>query len=56
MEPIWITVAEARRVTSLGLTKFYALVNDGTIQTVKLGKRRLVKVASLKALGEGRSQ
>lgn len=53
MEQTVVSVAEARAMTRLGTTKLYELFNDGTIETVHLGRRRLVKVRSIrKLLGE----
>jgi hypothetical protein len=46
-EPITISVAEAKRVSGLGLTKLWELIGNGTLQTVCVGRRRLVIFASL---------
>jgi excisionase family DNA binding protein len=35
-------VQTARRRIGVGLTKFYELINNGQIRTVKIGSRRLV--------------
>jgi len=49
---ITATISEACEMSGLGKTKLYELIGNGTIQTTKIGRRRLVKVASLKvALG-----
>jgi excisionase family DNA binding protein len=50
MEPLLVTVREGLRLTGLGNTKFYELVKDGTIETVKVGRRTLPTYASLKKL------
>lgn len=47
MEKITCTVNEACASLSLGRSKFYELVKAGEIDTVKIGTRTLVKVASL---------
>ena len=48
--PITVTVNEALRLTGLGRTKTYELINDGTIKTIKIGSRRLVIYKSLEEL------
>jgi Helix-turn-helix domain len=52
-EPITVSVAEAMRLSGLGLTKIYELINDGRVKTVKVDQRRLVVYASLKAFLTG---
>jgi hypothetical protein len=52
-EPITIPIKEALRISGLGLTKIYELINDGRVQTVKIDNRRLVIYESLKALLSG---
>lgn len=49
-EPISVTVAHACRVTGLGKTKLYELMKDGVVISAMVGGRRIVQVASLKAL------
>lgn len=41
------SVAEACSMVGLGRTKFYELIDDGTVETTKIGRRRLVRVPSL---------
>jgi excisionase family DNA binding protein len=36
------SVPVARRRLNVGLTKFYELINNGELRTVKIGARRLV--------------
>lgn len=45
-----VSVAEAQSLTRLGMTKLYELFNDGTLKTVKVGRRRLVKIDSIRRL------
>jgi len=47
MEKLTCTVKEALAALSLGRSKFYELVGAGEIDTIKIGTRTLVKVASL---------
>lgn len=51
-----VSVPEACRITSLGKSTLYGLISDGTISTVKIGKRRLVILASLEGLVARASQ
>ena len=50
MEPITVTIAGAKRVTGLGTTKLYELINEGKLSTVKVGRRTLVRTDSIRAL------
>lgn len=50
LKPITVTVETALKVSGLGRTKFYELINEGTIKTITIGRRRLVVFASLEAL------
>ena len=50
MEPLTTTIDGALKATGLGRTKFHALVNEGRIETIKIGTRTLVKVDSLRRL------
>lgn len=52
MEPITVTIDGAKKATGLGVTKLYELINEGKLQTVKVGRRTLVKVASIRAMLE----
>jgi hypothetical protein len=49
---IWVSPKEACRISSLGMTRLYELLNDGTIKSRKLGGKRLVLHESLCRLGE----
>lgn len=46
---ITATVREACEMSGLGKTKLYELIGNGTIQSTTVGRRRLVKVDSLKS-------
>lgn len=52
MEQVLCTVAEAKAAARVGHTKFYQLVGEGKIQTVKCGRRRLVLCSSIRDLPE----
>lgn len=46
-------IPEACRITGLGRTTLYNLINTGRVKAVTVGRRRLVLVDSLRALIEG---
>jgi excisionase family DNA binding protein len=52
LEPLTVTVQEARRLTGLGNTTLYRLIGEGKLRTVKVGARTLVIYPSLKLLLE----
>lgn len=50
IQPLLVSVDEAATALRLGRTKVYALMGAGVISFIKIGKRRLVPVSSLRAL------
>ena len=53
MEPLTISISAACYLSSFGKTKLYDLINSGKLETIRIGRRRLVKVSSLhKLIGE----
>jgi excisionase family DNA binding protein len=50
MEPLTLTIADARRALGIGNTKLYQLIKTGQLDTIRLGRRRLVRTASLHRL------
>lgn len=52
LKPITVTVDNALKISGLGRTKFYELVNKGVIKTTTIGRRRLVVYASLEELAQ----
>ena len=56
MEPICASVNDTARVLGIGRTKVYELINAGQLETVKIGRRTLVRTASIRSVvGEGRT-
>lgn len=55
MTILTISVAEAAESLNLGRTSIYALINDGSLQTIKIGRRRLIKIESIERLLESNS-
>lgn len=49
--PIWVRPREAARLAGVGLTRLYELLNENAIESRKLGKARLISVASIERLG-----
>lgn len=57
MEPLAISISEAIRITGLGRTNLYKHIADQSLQTIKIGRRRLVRTSSIKSfLGETEAQ
>lgn len=54
LEPLAYSIADACRVSSIGKTRLYELINEGRLKTRKVGKRTLIPAASLRALIEGK--
>jgi len=52
MEPLTITIQNTKAALGLGHTKVYQLINAGKLETVKVGRRTLVKTSSIRALVE----
>lgn len=52
MEPLTLTIGDTKKVIGLGTTKIYDLIAQGKLETVKVGRRTLVKTASIRALVE----
>ncbi|MBX7533548.1 excisionase family DNA-binding protein [Qipengyuania sp. 1XM1-15A] len=46
------SVTDAAHSLGIGKTKTYQLISDGSLETVSIGTRRLVKVASIHKLVE----
>lgn len=53
LEPLAYSIKEASRVSSLGRTRLYQLIGEGRLEVCKIGKRTLVRAASLRALIDG---
>jgi excisionase family DNA binding protein len=52
--PLAYSVNEACRVSSMGRTRIYELINSGQLKAIKLGRRTLIDAESLKSLITGR--
>ena len=49
MDPILVSIPDAGKALGIGRSKIYELLNSGDLQTVTIGRRRLVCVESVKA-------
>jgi hypothetical protein len=47
LKPISVTVEKTKRISGLGETKIWELIGNGTLESVSVGRRRLVIYASL---------
>ena len=52
-KPVTVTVNMGKKLTGLGHTKFYELINNGTLKSIKVGRRRLVLFNSIEKLANG---
>jgi excisionase family DNA binding protein len=50
VENILASIPEAVRMLSVGRSTLYRLISDGKLETVKIGRRTLIRVDSIKAL------
>lgn len=53
MKPISISVIDAAAALGVGRTTIFQMIKNGELEVIKLGRRTLVKVSSLKRLVEG---
>jgi len=52
IDPVTVTIPTAIKISGLGRTKLYELLARHEIESVRVGARRLINFASLKALLE----
>jgi excisionase family DNA binding protein len=50
MKPILCSIAEAAKALGIGRSKTFELISQGVLQTVTIGRRRLVKVSSVEEI------
>jgi excisionase family DNA binding protein len=48
--PLTVTVETARKISGLGNTTIWALIKNGTLESVSVGRRRLILFPSLERL------
>lgn len=52
MEAITASINDTAKALGLGRTSIYALIREGRLETIKLGRRTLIKVESIRKLIE----
>lgn len=52
MDPIFVSIREAARLLGLSRSRVYELLNEGALETKKVGVRRLVRVSSIREFAE----
>lgn len=50
MEPIAISVNDTAKALGVGRTTIYALINSKNLETIKIGRRTLIKMDSIRHL------
>lgn len=50
MEPILCSQAEAGQMLAIGKTKLGELIDQGDLETIRIGARRLVRISSVRRL------
>lgn len=53
MEAVLCSIPDAAKALGLGRSKTYELIGEGRLATVTIGRRRLVRVESVRALAAG---
>lgn len=52
METVFCSIPDAAKALGLGRSKAYQLIDEGRLETVRIGRRRLVVVSSIHQLAE----
>jgi excisionase family DNA binding protein len=50
MEALAVSINDAAKALGLGRTSIYAMIGDGRLEAFKLGRRTLIKAASIRRL------
>lgn len=50
MKTLLTSIAEAQRALGIGRSTAYNLINEGKLETVKIGRRTLVTISSIRLL------
>ena len=50
MEPLALSINDTAKTLGLGRTSIYAMIADGRLEAFRLGRRRLVRMESIKRL------
>jgi excisionase family DNA binding protein len=52
MDTVLCSIPDAAKALSLGRSKTYQLIEEGQLETVRIGRRRLVVTSSIRRLAE----
>jgi excisionase family DNA binding protein len=52
LKPLFCTVPDAARMLGVSIPSIYALITDGKLRSVKLGRSRRILIESVQALAE----
>ena len=50
MEPLAVSINDAAKALGLGRTSIYLMISDGRLEAFNLGRRRLVRMESIRRL------
>ena len=53
MEPLALSVNDAAKALSLGRTSIYVMIADGRLEAIKLGRRTLIRMESIRRIVAG---
>jgi excisionase family DNA binding protein len=53
MDAILVSIPDAAKALGVGRSKLYELIGEGRLETVTIGRRRLVRTDSIRALALG---
>jgi hypothetical protein len=56
LEPITATIPEFRRISGIGRSRIYELLDAGELESIHIGSRRLILIDSYRRLIERRRQ
>jgi excisionase family DNA binding protein len=52
-DPMLFSIEQAAKLLSIGRSKTYQLISEGRLLTVNIGRRRLVRADSVRAIANG---
>jgi excisionase family DNA binding protein len=52
LDPLYVRPKQAAALLGIGLTRVYELLHDGTLDSLLIGRSRLISFASIKRLGQ----
>jgi excisionase family DNA binding protein len=55
MEQLLYSIPDAAKALGLGRSKIYELIQGGDLETITIGRRRLVRSSSIRALALGKA-